>query len=250
MDEIAGKKIDNRRVVEAIQAIRAEGSQENSRKLTAALIHEGTLFLLPIAPDGTGVFTLSAPDGKRFLPAFSSLTEMRKNPNVSQKQRVALVEVTGYAKLLHQYAEFSGVVLDPHGVNFLLSAELLEKLSCRKEALAKRPKGPISIMAPKDGFSNDMTKAVGKALYKVPEVDTCFLRIVQRGEGEDAQRNWLFVVEYYGEDFNSVVRLICDTCKPFLPAGAQVDVAPYSSDLGQRVTEQGEPFFRRQMLWV
>lgn len=250
-DQIGKKTVDNTRVVEAIAAIRAEGTQENSHALTAALVHEETVFLVPVGEDGKSIMTLTAPDGKRFLPAYTSGAEMQKNPSVTPKQRLVLVDLIAFHKMMKQNeGAFAGVVIDPQSLSFPLSPELVERLSQHKEVLAKRPKGPVSILCPKDGFSNDMTKAVGKALYQVPEVDSCFLRIAQRGEGENVQRNWLFIVEYYGEDFASVVRLICETCKPFLTDGAQVDVAPYSSELGQRVTEKGDPFFRRQMLWV
>lgn len=246
-EQIAGKRIDNTRLVEAIQALRAEQNATNSHALTAALTHPDTLFLLPTAPDGKGILTLNAPDGKHYLPAYTGAAEMRKNPSLNARQRVAVLGIEGYAKLLAERKEFSGVIIDPQGANFPLSPALLEKLRERKEARNE----PIRVLSPVDGFSNDMTKAVGKALYKVPEVDSCFLRIVERGEAPNLRRNFLFVVEYYGEDLIGLAKLIQETCKPFLTENAGgVDVTLYSSELGKKVTEKGDPFFRRQMLWV
>lgn len=243
------KQIDNRRVTEAIQAIRAEATPENSRRLTAALIHKDTQFLVPMGGQNQkALMTLNAPDGKRFLPAYTSVAELRKCPSVTPRQRITLVDIPGYARLLEEHEDFSGVVIDPQGANFLLNRPLLARLRSRKEELDS-PR-PVTILSPKEGFSNDMTKAVGKALYKVPEVDACFLRIAQRGEGEAARRNWLFIVDYHGKEFMQAADLIVKTCEPFLPKGEQVDVASYDSELGRQVTQQGDPFFRRQMLWV
>lgn len=245
--QLAGKKLDNTRVTEAIAALRAGQTAANSHSLTAALTHPETLFLLPTAQDGKGLMTLNTPDGKRYLPAYTGAAELRKSPGVGARQRVAVLGVDGYAKLLKEHADFSGVIIDPQGANFPLSSALVEKLGERR---ADRM-SPVRILTPADGFSNDMTKAVGRALYKVPEVDSCFLRVVERGEAPNLKRNFLFVVEYSGADFPAVAKLIQETCKPFQSEGsAGVDVTLYSTELGRKVTETGDPFFRRQMLWV
>lgn len=244
------RKINNQRVVEAVQALKADPSQENSRKLTLALSSPDTLLLLPLAPDGKGIMMLNASDGKRLLPAFTSGSEALKNPSITPQTRLAAVDVVRYSAILKADEAIAGVVLDPQGLGFIIPRETVLRLGAYKEAHDKLPKGPVKILSPKDDYSNDMTKAVGKALYKVPEVDACYLRIVERGEGEAVQRNWLFVVDYSGTDFAPVTKVIFETCKDFLPKDARLEVTQRSSDLGKKVTEQGEPFFRRQMLWV
>lgn len=242
--------IDNSRVVAAVQALKAEPNQENSRKLTLALSQPETHLLLPLGPGGKGIMMLNTSDGKKFLPAFTSGSEALKNSSVTAQTRIAAVDINRYGELLKADETIIGVVLDPQGLNFLIPREAVLRLSAYKEAHDKLPKGPVKVLCPKDDYSNDMTKALGKELYKIPEVNACYLRIAERGEGDAVQRNWLFVLDYSGEDFASVTKVIFETCKRFLPKDARIEITKRSSDLGQKVTEQGEPFFRRQMLWV
>ncbi len=244
-------KLDNGRVLDAIASWKEDKSQERSMEITLALLDDETRFLLPMGAGGKGVLMLKNPEGKQFLAAYTSLEEARKDPSVTEENRLAAMNLAGYSALLEKTEAISGVVIDPRSANFALSRDMVLRLKAQKEAQDKLPKGPMKVMTPKETIQNDMTRAVGKELYKIPEVDSCYLRITQRGEGEEAVRGWLFVVEYYGEDYTGVCRTIFDTCKPFLnPEDTRVEFTQLDSELGQQVTQQGDPFFRRQMLWV
>jgi hypothetical protein len=242
-------KLDNQELLKALTALREDRSKENSHKLTNRLVAPTTLFLLPLAAEGNGVMMLNASDGNLFLPAYTSGDEVKKAPNLTAKSRIAAVDIARYGAMLEHDEKISGIVIDPQGINFVLRRETVLNLKAVRESNDKLPKGPIRILTPKEGFSNDMTKAVGQALYKVKEVDSCFLRIAERGEGEETMRNWLFVVEYYGEEFTDLVKIISEACKPYVAPDARIEVCRYDSELGQQVTQQGDPFFRRQMLW-
>ncbi|MCD8125950.1 MAG: SseB family protein [Clostridiales bacterium] len=244
-------KLDNSKVLDAIAAWKEDRSQEHSVQITLALLEDETRFLMPMGAGGKGVLMLKNPEGKRFLAAYTSLEEARKDPSVTEENRLTALNLAGYSALLEKAEAISGVVIDPRSVNFALSRDMVLRLKAQKEAQDKLPKGPMKVMTPKETVQNDMTRAVGKELYKIPEVDSCYLRITQRGEGEEAVRGWLFVVEYYGEDYAGVCRTIFETCKPFLnPEDTRVEFTQLDSELGQQVTQQGDPFFRRQMLWV
>ncbi|MCD8367092.1 MAG: SseB family protein [Clostridiales bacterium] len=244
-------KLDNSRVLDAIAAWKEDRSQEHSVQITLALLDDATRFLLPMGAGGKGILMLKNPEGKQFLAAYTSLEEARKDPSVTEENRLAPLNLAGYSALLEKTEAISGLVIDPRSANFTLSRDMVLKLKAQKEARDKLPKGPMKVLTPKETIQNDMTRAVGKELYKIPEVDSCYLRITQRGEGEEAVRGWLFVVEYYGEDYAGVCRTIFDTCKPFLNSeDTRVEFTQLDSELGQQVTQQGDPFFRRQMLWV
>ncbi len=244
-------KLDNSKVLDAIAAWKEDKSQEHSVQITLALLEDETRFLMPMGAGGKGVLMLKNPEGKEFLAAYTSLEEARKDPSVTEENRLTALNLAGYSALLEKAEAISGVVIDPRSVNFALSRDMVLRLKAQKEAQDKLPKGPMKVMTPKETIQNDMTRAVGKELYKIPEVDSCYLRITQRGEGEEAVRGWLFVVEYYGEDYADVCRTIFETCKPFLnPEDTRVEFIQLDSELGQQVTQQGDPFFRRQMLWV
>ncbi len=244
-------KLDNSKVLDAIAAWKEDKSQEHSVQITLALLEDETRFLMPMGAGGKGVLMLKNPEGKEFLAAYTSLEEARKDPSVTEENRLTALNLAGYSALLEKAEAISGVVIDPRSVNFALSRDMVLRLKAQKEAQDKLPKGPMKVMTPKETIQNDMTRAVGKELYKIPEVDSCYLRITQRGEGEEAVRGWLFVVEYYGEDYADVCRTIFETCKPFLSSeDTRVEFTQLDSELGQQVTQQGDPFFRRQMLWV
>lgn len=90
-----------------------------------AKFKEGSVMQLP---------QLTAPDGKKFQPAFTDWQELEKWEDM-EKPKTLLLTFDDYAALVLKNPEIQGVVVNPFSENMMIDRKILEHLRMKKDAL-------------------------------------------------------------------------------------------------------------------
>ncbi|MDO5558672.1 MAG: enhanced serine sensitivity protein SseB C-terminal domain-containing protein [Oscillospiraceae bacterium] len=193
----------------------------------------------PEDPENTRInfMMLAVKDGKRFLPAFTDVDELRKWRKEQKVQTVVTTFDQYLAMILGDPDGPSGFVINPFGENIIMHRELLEQL---REAQKTNEK--VMIGDPKD-FPQDMADALSGFFSGEEAVDRAYLQMMKRGN----TITYLIVVDYdtQAADKKVLFDSIARTVKPYLHDGLGLSVASYSDSFGSRVAANKQPFYTR-----
>lgn len=256
MEENNIQPIKNPDLVKAMQELKQVHSKENevkfleelkkARFISPAIIEEkdenGNFVKTegkPKDPNNTRInfMMLSVKDGKRFLPAFTDVEELRKWRKEQKVQTVITTFDHYMAMILGDPEGPAGFVINPFGENIIMQRELLEQL---REAQKTNEK--VMIGEPKE-FPQNMADALTSFFDEKGTVNRAYLQMMKRGSAI----TYLVVVDFdtQAQDKKELFDAIALTVKPFLHDGLGLSVASYSDSFGSKVAANKEPFYNK-----
>lgn len=182
-------------------------------------------------------------DKKRYLPAFTSISELKKWQD-KQGQQTVICNFEQYINYVTANDNGpAGLVIDPYGSNLILSRDLLM-------GMRKAIEGKVFI-----GDFNERPEAFEKALSDYFDekgiVEQAFLLLMKKG---NEVRN-LLVVDYdkanpdaskedLDKEKQALFNDIAEVCKPYLK-DINLSIADFDEDFGKKATENKLPFYTR-----
>lgn len=189
---------------------------------------------------------LSNADKETYLPAFTSMDELRKWRKESKIQTV-VCRFDQYVNIIATDPEGpKGLAIDPFGSNIMLSRQLMESI---KNAVDKKLANQVYIAELKE--RPEKLEAVLKEFFdKEGTVDKAYLQLMRRGENVSI----LLIVdnrfpEGASEEEIKAIRKtlfdsIAEAAKPELN-GQALSIAGFSDDFGKKAVNDREPFYTR-----
>lgn len=174
-------------------------------------------------------------DGNRFYPFFTDFNELRKYDMKSQFSALAAT-----FKDLEKFAgKADGIVINPFGVNIVLTADMLSDIK-RISADAQKKQSEIMIGEPKE-YPVKMVKAMTDYFGENSEIEAAYLKLMFK----DGNKSYLVAVDYSGnENLAEVYDRISECANPHAD-GVPVDFIPFKNDFAQKVFKDSKPFYKR-----
>ena len=133
-------ELDNKGLVELIEKMKEEKTQELQNKVVSEVLKSRFLcpVVIPDAPHGNGKIQITkdtkiqfsiikTTDDKNFLIAFTSDEEVHKWQK-EQTQQSIIYTFEDYAKIVVGNDHLDGFIIDPHGVNLVFTQNLIEQI--------------------------------------------------------------------------------------------------------------------------
>lgn len=189
---------------------------------------------------------LTTESGARFLPAFTSMDEVRKWRK-EEKLQTVVCHFDQYINIVTSDPEGpSGIAIDPFGSNILLSRELLQGL---KSALEAQANSQVYIADVKD-HPEELENALTDFFEENGKVEKAYIQLMRRGENV----SYLLIVDHdipegAGEEEIKSIRRelfdsIADISKPKLK-GQALSIAAFADDFGRKAVDNKFPFYTR-----
>lgn len=189
---------------------------------------------------------LSTEDESRFLPAFTSMDEVRKWRK-EEKLQTVICNFDQYMKIITSDNEGpKGLAIDPFGSNILLSRELLQGL---RKAVEEQEKSQVYIADVKE-HPEELEAALTEFFEENGEVEKAYMQLMKRGETV----SFLLIVDHdipegaskeeikkiRGELFDKIANI----SKPKLK-GMGLSIAAFADDFGRKAVDNKFPFYTR-----
>ena len=189
---------------------------------------------------------LSSEDGTKYLPAFTSLDEVRKWREEEKLQTV----VGNFDRYINFVASdpnnISGVVIAPFGSNIILSNQLIGGL---KSAIDEKNNTQIYISDLKKHPEN-LENALIDFFKENGTIEKAYIQMMKRGETV----SFLVIVDHDIPDGttdeqlkelrNNLFETIAQAAKPHLE-GMSLSIAGFTDEFGKKAVENREPFYTR-----
>lgn len=190
-------------------------------------------------PENTQInfMMLSNPDGKHFLPAFTSLEEVRKWRKEENLQTV-VTSIDNYMSILTSESNGpEGLVIDPFSSNIIMPKGLFESM---KAASSKANDEKIMLGEPKS-YPDGLLNALTEFFDENGGVEKAFIQMMKRGEAI----SFLLVVDFdQDQDRRTLFDDIAQKVKGYLD-GLSISIASLSDGFGAKATENKFPFYTR-----
>ncbi len=249
-------EISNPQLIEAMTELKEKQTQEAEKKFMEELGR--ARFLSPAIikvkdengeyqpakegkadPENTQInfMMLSNPDGKHFLPAFTSLEEVRKWRKEENLQTV-VTAIDNYMSIITSDQNGpEGLVIDPFSSNIIMPRGLFESM---KAASSKQNDQKIMLGEPKE-YPEGLVNALTKFFDENGHVEKAFLQMMKRGETVSI----LLIVDYdQTEDRRTLFDAIASNAKNYLD-GFSISIASLSDGFGSKAAENKFPFYTR-----
>lgn len=180
---------------------------------------------------------LSNPEGKHFLPAFTSLEEVRKWRKEENLQTV-VTSIDNYMSIItSEQGGPEGLVIDPFSSNIIMPKGLFESL---KAASNKDKDEKIMLGEPKE-YPDGLIKSLTDFFDENGKVEKAFIQMMKRGEAV----SFLLVVDFdQSQDRRELFDAIAEKAKSYLD-GLSLSIAALSDGFGEKATENKFPFYTR-----
>ncbi len=183
---------------------------------------------------------------ERFLPAFTSMEEVRKWRKEERFQTV-VCKFDQYINIVASDPEGpKGLAIDPYGSNILLSRELLEGL---KKAIDEKNNSQVFIADLKE-HPEDLESSLKEFFDEDGTVEKAYLQLMRRGE----EVSFLLIVDNdlpedsSEEEIRNIRKTLFDSIaekiKPVLK-GRPFSIAGFTDEFGKKAVENKEPFYTR-----
>lgn len=228
------EKITNNDVIIAASRLRKESSDEARMTLFDAL--RKAKFVAPVFMDvpenvkpgdtvnAKAEFILINHGEDKFIPLFTSLPELQKWASVPDCKAVPMTFSNYIAMLNDPNGKAAGIVLDPFSIGLAFN---------KQQALAIQPQIALRSV---EKFPDGMTEELTAHLKTLDDVKKAYINGV-RVNGEDS-----FVVVVDLKEDADVPKIAESTAQVAKKYGTCV-VAPINSPLGQKATEDRQPFY-------
>lgn len=189
---------------------------------------------------------LTTESGARFLPAFTSMDEVRKWRK-EEKLQTVVCNFDQYIRIVTSDAEGpSGIAIDPFGSNILLSRELLEGL---RKAIEEQQKTQVYVADVKE-HPEELEKALTEFFDENGQVEKAYMQLMKRGETV----SFLLIVDHdipdgaSDEEIKNIRKELFDKIanisKPNLK-GMALSIAAFADDFGRKAVDNKFPFYTR-----
>ncbi|MBP1566205.1 MAG: enhanced serine sensitivity protein SseB C-terminal domain-containing protein [Oscillospiraceae bacterium] len=185
---------------------------------------------------------LSQKDGQKFLPAFTSIEEVRKWRKEEKLQNVVSTFEQYLAMITADENGPNGFVIDPFGSNIIMPRELLVKL---KEAADKFRNEQVMVGELKD-YPDKLAEKLISFFEEKGNVEKAFLLAMTRGTAQ----GYLVVVDYDGaendtpEQSRSFYDEIAEAVNGCLD-GKGLSIASVKDSFGSKASDNRLPFYTR-----
>lgn len=184
--------------------------------------------------------------GEIYLPAFTSMDEVRKWRKESKIQTV-VCRFEQYVNIVAADPNGpKGIAIDAFGSNIMLSRELLEGL---KKVIDEKAKTQVHIKDLEE-VPEDLNTGFREVFDKIGSVEKAYLQLMKRGE----TISFLLIVDHdipenASEEEIKTLRKelfdnIAEEIKPVLK-GRALSIAGFADDFGKKVVNNKEPFYTR-----
>lgn len=253
--------ITNPALVQAMEELKEQKSQETERKfiselrkarfLSPAIIevkNENGEFVTAVEgkadPKNTRVnfMMLTQKDGQKFLPAFTSIEEVRKWRKEDKLQNVVSTFDQYLSIITADENGPNGFVIDPFGSNIIMPRELLLKL---REAAERFGREQVMIGELKD-YPDKLAERLISFFEEKGNVEKAFLQSMKKGGTE----GFLLIVDYDGaendtaEQRRSFYDEIAQAVNGCLD-GKGLSIASVSDPFGSKAADNRLPFYTR-----
>lgn len=257
-------KIDNTALVEAIQQLKAEQSEENFNRV-GRLIQTGQ-YICPVKvienteavekEDGKVALenkrsfrfnVLSNKDGKKYMPVFTSREEVAKGDQeiFNDEQYLVMNVVTlmsAFAKKENDEA-IEGIVIDPFSNNFAVPKSILRTMA-ESEVFTPKPNEQVKVYPP-DKFPDGFLDAVREALDEDGRVNQLFVLVLER---QNTAKSLVIIVDDEEklplDERRELFQKITESVAKFTK-GMRLMLVPFSDGFAQQVTNNRLPCYRR-----
>lgn len=189
---------------------------------------------------------LTTESGSKFLPAFTSMDEVRKWRK-EEKLQTVICNFDQYINIITSDPEGpAGVAVDPFGSNLLLSRELLQGL---KTALEAQENNQVYIADVKE-HPEELETALTEFFEENGKVEKAYILLMRRGQNVSL----LLIVDHdipegAGEEEVKSIRrelfdAIAEVSKPKLK-GQPLSIAAFADDFGRKAVDNKFPFYTR-----
>lgn len=258
------KPVTNPELLEAIAAMKNDGSSENLDHVINEVMRAN--FLSPVIitplpePDGDGKTVLKEETtisfhmitdnaDNSYFPAFTDWDELRKW-NKEENVQTLISSFDDYAAMiLDKSGPCEGFVINPFGTNIPFSRAMIESLKNQKEKMMENgvsehtvEKDTKVLIGQPGVYPADLVKSVTNYLKTQKNVEKAYLLLMKNEEADES--SYLLVVDYSG-DKNPVFGGIAKAAEPYLN-GMYLDMVPYDSGFGKNAAENTEPFYKRK----
>lgn len=189
---------------------------------------------------------LTTEDGSKFLPAFTSMDEVRKWRQEEKLQTV----VCNFDQYINIVASDKngprGIVIDAFGSNILMQRELIEGM---KAAVDKQRNEQVYIGEPKE-HPEELEKALTEFFEENKTVEKAYMQMMRRGETV----SFLLIVDHdipEGTDEDQLKELrhtlfdaIAKVAKGHLK-GMSLSIAAFADEFGKKAVDNKFPFYTR-----
>lgn len=183
---------------------------------------------------------LSMEDGRKFLPAFTSMDEVRKWRG-DEKLQCVVATMDNYISIINRDPNGpSGIVVDPFGSNIVMHRQLIEKMQDKQNGGQSEK---IMIGDPKE-FPQALADALSKFFDENGNVETAYLFVMRRGD----VLSYLIILDYDTEaesDRRKFFDAIAQASKEHLN-GISISIAPLGDAVSEKIiTEDKKPFYTK-----
>lgn len=188
---------------------------------------------------------LNAEDGTKFLPAFTSMDEVRKWRQ-EEKLQTVVTKFDQYINIVGSDPNGpAGVVIDPFGSNIILQRPLIEGL---KSAIDQRNQ-QVAIADLKE-HPEELEKTLSEFFDEKGNIEKAYMQLMRRGNDVSL----LLIVDHDIPEGTSDEQLkvlrkelfdsIAETAKPVLK-GQAFSIAAFTDDFGKKAVDNKFPFYTR-----
>ena len=258
--KVPAEEIKNPELLEAIEAMQADGTPENISKMISRVVE--AKFILPaimksvprartqngktVMSNATQVqFRLLENNRKeRFFGAFTDTDEMFKwNGNENAAKIVTDFDSLA-AMVMDPNANVLGFVINAFGKSVTFPKDMVNQIKqqrdyMRHEQNMLKKGGEVKVGEPEE-YPIDMMAALINHFSTEPNVNAAYLRLVE----QDGQMSYFVVVDFYG-DMEETFKAISDVAKPYLDDEFQLSMMPFSMEFARNAVKGIEPFYKK-----
>lgn len=191
---------------------------------------------IKLGKDGEVAFPLlQNAEGKRYYPFFTDWNELRKYDMKSQFSALA----ASFRDLEKFAGKADGIVINPYGVNIVLTADMLNDIK-RISADAQKKQSEIMVGEPKE-YPVKMIKAMTDHFSENSDITAAYLKLMFK----DGNKSYLVAIDYEGnENPAEIYNKIAEAALPHAE-GIPIDFITFNSDFSQKVFKNSKPFYKR-----
>lgn len=204
-------------------------------------------FIIPVQGEPTGN-TVSVPgldrsDGKKVVPFFTDMNEMRKFDS-KNKFKAA---VAGFAQLEKFCEDGQTVVINPFGFNFTLTKETCDAIHRAVDNFPDLKETERAVVYTPNKIPAELINPLCEIVEKTPQVRRAFIKGLRKGKTNGMLVVLDFDESVTGGDVRSLLDKISSEAVS-VTGELPFEYVPANTDIGRVASNNAEPFFERLVI--